>query len=188
MRDTSSFANSFERARQHDGDAFLALMRGVDDTLRRYVHRHMSPALGAVIGVDDVLQDVAILLFERIDRFPADLDETEFAAYAMQITKHRLVDLARSQVPGVVVDGLDDDPQASVSQTGSVTRADDRRKLREAVERLPSDQAAVVRAVVFEGRSVQSAAAACAITEEAVRQRLARARSRLRELFGIDPR
>ncbi|MBK6939250.1 MAG: sigma-70 family RNA polymerase sigma factor [Planctomycetes bacterium] len=187
MRDNSGFATTFERARQHDGDAFLALMRDVDDTLRRYVQRHMSPALGAVIAVDDVLQDVSLLLFERIDRFPADLDGAEFAAYAMQITKHRLVDLARSQVQ-CTVDGLGDEPEASASRTGSVTSADDRRKLREAVERLPSDQAAIVRAVVFEGRSVKSAAESCSITEEAVRQRLARARSRLRELFGIDPR
>ena len=162
-------------------------MRGVDDMLRRYVQRHMSPALSAVISVDDVLQDVALLLFERVDRFPANLDEAEFVAFAMQITKHRLVDLARSNVHGVH-DGLDEEPQASASQTGSVTRADDRRKLREAVLRLPADQAAVVRSIVFEGRSVQNAAEACSISEEAVRQRLARARGRLRELFGIDPR
>jgi RNA polymerase sigma factor (sigma-70 family) len=67
-----------------------------------------------------------------------------------------------------------------------VTRADDHRKLREAVTRLPADQAAVVQAIVFDGRSVESTARTCAISPEAVRQRLARARSRLRELFGID--
>lgn len=189
MSDNSTFASSFERARQHDGDAFLALVRGVDGTLRRYVHRHLSPTLHAIVGVDDVLQDVALLLFERIDRFPPDLDESEFAAYAMQITKHRLVDIARSMVPGTngAVDGEASEPQASASRTGSVTRGDDRRKLREAVDRLPSDQAAVVRAVVFDGNSVRATAESCAISNEAVRQRLARARARLRELFGVDP-
>jgi RNA polymerase sigma factor (sigma-70 family) len=184
MDDHSTFADSFSRARQHDGDAFREVMRRVGDALRRYVHRHRSPTLSTVIDVDDVLQDVALLLFERLDRFPADLDESEFAAYAIQITKHRLIDLARAHVPHAEGDAVD--PQESASRTGSVTRADDHRKLREAVTRLPADQAAVVQAIVFDGRSVESTARSCAISPEAVRQRLARARSRLRELFGID--
>jgi RNA polymerase sigma-70 factor, ECF subfamily len=186
MTDTSRFAALYKQARDHDGDAFLGVMRGVEDALRRYVPRHMSRALAARLTVDDVVQDVWLLVFERIERFSSDLDEAEFNSYVLQIARHQLVDLARAHASHAQQQPLSDDPTASASRTGSVTKADDRRKLREAVDKLPADQAAIVRAIVYEGSSVRAAARAHAITEDVVRQRLVRARARLRELFGIE--
>ena len=128
---------------------------------------------------------IAMMTFlERLRRFPEVLSESDLRARLFQITKWKIADPLknprRERREGSMEQGFD--PVAGRSSRGSVTRADDRRHLRELIGRLRESYATVLQHCVLEDRSIAETASLLELSEENVRKRLLRARNELAEL------
>ena len=130
---------------------------------------------------EDVLQSTIMTFFERLDRFPDDLDQLQVRAYLMQVAKWTIGDVLRAvrgEVGESVLEGRD--AAAPQHSTGEVTRQDDIRWTREQIEGLPDLYAPVLWAFYVDGLSVARTAATLGLNPDAVKKRLARGRELLR--------
>ena len=133
----------------------------------------------------DVAQDVYLMAWRDIGRLrkPAS-----FLPWLRQITRHRAHHVLRSRrrwrrrIDDDAADGLLDvvvDPSPDASQ--QLVDEETRQAVAATFELLPDDTREVVTLYYREGRSTAQVAALLGLSEAAVRQRLSRARERLRE-------
>ena len=175
-----------------DREAFASLV----DATRALVS---SIALAIVRDAElsrDVAQDVVLAAWRDLQH----LREPEsFLPWLRQLTRHRAYHVLRTQrrrtrrLPAVAAEallGMAVDPRP---HAGAVLLADEERRLLAVVlDELPADAREVVTLYYREGESTAHVAHLLGLTEPAVRQRLSRARTRLRatllERFGLAAR
>ncbi len=166
-------------AARGDQEAFASLV----DATRTLV---CSIALAIVRDVEasrDVAQDVFLSAWRDLGKLR---NPASFLPWLRQMTRNRAHHVLRDRVRSrrVISDETDDllaaaaDPRPGA---GEILLADEeRRLLAEALEALSDESREVVTLYYREGRSVRQVADLLGLREEAVKQRLTRARSRLR--------
>lgn len=168
-------------AARGDREAFAALVDGTRSVVS-------SIALAIVRDTDlskDVAQDVFVAAWRELGRLR---DPNSFLPWLRQLTRHRAYHVLRTKrrrerrIGGADVDtliGLAVDPRPDA---GAQLLADEERRLLTAVlDELPDDAREVVTLFYREGHSTAHVSALLGLSEANVRQRLSRARARLRE-------
>lgn len=168
-------------AARGDRDAFAHLVEATGSLV-------CSIALAILRDVEasrDVAQDVFLAAWRDLRKLR---NPASFLPWLRQLTRNRAHHVLRSKVRlrRVVSDQEADDLLAAASDTrpGAGERLlaeEERRILAEAVEALPEEAREVVTLYYREGRSARQVADLLGMREDAVKQRLSRARSRLRQ-------
>jgi RNA polymerase sigma factor (sigma-70 family) len=167
-------------AARGDRDAFAALVDGTRSVVT-------SIALAIVRDVDlsrDVAQDVFLAAWRDLGQLR---DPNSFLPWLRQLTRHRAYHVLRTERRrGKRIDDRDldalvstaVDPAPSASET--MLADEERRLLKLVLDELPDESREVVTLYYREDQSTTHVAALLGLTEANVRQRLTRARARLR--------
>jgi RNA polymerase sigma-70 factor, ECF subfamily len=136
---------------------FLRKFMGVQQALFAYIR---SAGFG-LTDADDILQDVAVELWEHYDSYD---QKTQFVAWAIGIAKHRIFNQMRynkvrmntvvnselcERIAGTVADTLESE-KSELSQ--------ERERMKDCVERLPSESARLIRMRYGERRNLEEIA------------------------------
>ena len=159
-----------------------ALVAHVADPVRRYLRRRTDAATA-----DDVLGDVLLVLWRRLDDVPADPDEA--LPWAIVVARQCLANAERAERRRTRLVGriIAIDPPAVVAPTPAASAAVDAggdegrdAALHAALDRLRRDDAELLRLWAWEELSNPQLAAVLGVTTNAVAIRLHRAKARLR--------
>lgn len=163
-----------------DREAFASIV----DRTRTLVCSIAMAILRDVEASQDVAQDVFLSAWRDLRKLR---EPSSFLPWLRQMTRNRAHHVLRSRVRErrVLSDG-DADVLLEVATDGNTPAADlikreDRVRLATAIEALPDDAREVVTLFYREGRSVRQVADLLGMREDAVKQRLSRARAKLRE-------
>lgn len=167
-------------AARGDQEAFARLV----DATRTLVCSIALAILRDVEASRDVAQDVFLSAWRDLGKLR---NPASFLPWLRQMTRNRAHHVLRDRVRSrrVISDAGADDLMAAATDprpgAGEILLADEeRRLLAEALEALSDESREVVTLYYREGRSVRQVADLLGLREEAVKQRLTRARSRLR--------
>jgi len=180
-------------ARAGDDSSLWRLSEELRPRLRAIAARRLGAMLAAKVDASDVVQNA---LTEAARAFPDFHGESieEFEAWLVQIVKNEVHDVrrhwhqkkrsvGREQVkldePGKT--GLD--PSAGSSPSAAIMREEQAARIREFVDRLPADEAQVVRMKHLEGKSLADISEFICRSPDGTAGLLKRAMKRLRELM-----
>jgi RNA polymerase sigma factor (sigma-70 family) len=177
---TAALDSQVRAAARGDQEAFAGLV----DATRTLVCSIALAILRDVEASRDVAQDVFLSAWRDLGKLR---NPASFLPWLRQMTRNRAHHILRTRVRSrrVISDAEADDLVAAAvdPQPGAGERllaAEEKRLLAAALERLSDESREVVTLYYREGRSVRQVADLLGLREEAVKQRLARARSRLR--------
>ncbi|MGI3184881.1 RNA polymerase sigma factor [Nioella aestuarii] len=140
--------------------------------LARYLLRDRAAA-------EDVVQDIVLRLWTRmIDPVEPPIDDLR--AYAFSALRNRLRD-RRSSLPDAEIDENLPDPVGSSTLPARLACVD----ALAALDKLPADQADLIRMRAIEGLSYAQIAARTGLAEGTVTSRLSRARMALRTILDL---
>lgn len=187
------------RAIHGDDNALCELLRSLDSDLRYHVAMTIGTRHRHAIEVEDVVQVTYLEAFLRIGRFHHS-GERAFRAWLWQVAGNnvrdalRVVNCGRRPPPDkrIAPENREDSYLDLLIQMGGthstpsklVAREEAERIMNDAIDRLPSDYAMVVRLCDLEGYSAAQAAAAMRRSSAAVRMLRARAHDRLADIIG----
>ena len=160
-----------EAARAGDEAALVAVLAATQPNIRRYARRTCIRAT----DVEDAVQEALLLIHRRLGSLRA---LSSFTAWAMAIVRRECLRLARRY--GLPIESVDDtalDDNAILSKTDHELRLD----LARAIHSLPDHYREVIIIRDLEEQTVEEIAAQLSLTREAVKGRLHRARSLVRE-------
>lgn len=162
-----------ESARGGDARAIESLLAKAQPDIRRYARRSCRNAA----DVDDAVQEALWLLYRRVGTLRA---LTSFAGWLVTVTTRACLRLARRAI-GRMEEPLDFDAQLQFS---SRPQDELRLDLAHAIQSLPEHYRAVVLLRDVEELTIDEIAQQLALTREAVKARLHRARLMIREYLG----
>lgn len=173
------------RAARTDGNDSSVLQ--VLALLRQRAHRNLPQhaPLRRIIDSEDLVQDTLLDLIAAVDDFRGRT-WPEFFAFVHAILTQRTV---RQQRHALVrhaelrpsADASDDHlPGNAVTPSLDMSRAEDRARLRQLIDELPTDHRQVLR-MRLDGLDNQAISRSLAISDDAVRQRFSRALGMLRD-------
>jgi RNA polymerase sigma factor (sigma-70 family) len=174
--------DSLVRAAAHgDRDAFADVV----DRTRTLVCSIAMAILRDVEASQDVAQDVFLSAWRDLKKLR---EPASFLPWLRQMTRNRAHHVLRSRIrERRVLSDADTDVLLEAATDTATTPAaaliarEDRARLAEAIDLLPDEAREVVTLFYREGRSVRQVADLLGMREDAVKQRLSRARQRLRE-------
>jgi RNA polymerase sigma-70 factor (ECF subfamily) len=150
------------------------------------------PALGRLAGSyagstgerEDLVQDIALALWQALPRFRGESSERTFL---FRIAHNHCIDHITRRRPMASLQDMELDPvDGSRSIEATLTDQQDSARLQEAVRRLPLIQRQVV-VLALEDMDYAEIGAVLGISENNVGVRLNRARASLRKLMGESP-
>ena len=167
-------------ARDQDRAAFSEVYRRLAPSLRRFLITRCRDAVKA----EEVLQETMLTVWRKAGLY--DRRKASVNTWAYTIARNRLVDRIRKERrpepdpedPAFVKD------QAAPDEAVSTERR--ARRLREALDALPDEQAAVLRSAYFDGLSQTEVAAEQGVPLGTVKSRARLAIQRLRDALGDD--
>lgn len=156
---------------QSPEERFLALVREVGEPLRRYVVRRV-----AAHAVDDVLADVFLVVWRRLDDVPAD----EALPWCYGVAHLCVANSQRGDRRRVqLVERMQQQPDAPAPEADAA--------LAEALEHLSETDRELIRLWAWEQLRPGEIGAVVGMSANAVSLRLSRARRKLHELLRQDP-
>jgi RNA polymerase sigma-70 factor (ECF subfamily) len=167
---------------QGDATAFGELVRRYQDRLYNTVFRMLGNADDAL----DVVQESFLHAYQALDGFKGD---AQFFTWLYRIAVNAAISLKRKQrVPAVRIDtGRDGDEPADRSEFSepgrALERAEEERRLQEALGRLSPEHRAVLVLKEIEGQKYEAIADILQVPVGTIRSRLHRARLELREVL-----
>ena len=161
------------RAQEGDARAFEELARRHQAALFRTAVRVMGDAAEA----EDALQEALLDAWRRIGRFRGD---AAFSTWMYRIVTHRCLGMLRRRRP-VPVEGIEAPAPARESPERAAESGAGMAALRGALAALPGEQRACWVLREMEGLSYAEISTITGATEDAVRGRIHRARTRLAE-------
>ena len=162
-------------ARARDREAFKALFAHFAPRLKGYFMR-IGVSAGAA---EDLAQDTMLAVWSKAGYF--DPVKASVSTWIFTIARNLRIDAhRRARDPRRLVEAVDGVPEPMPSD--HVLCAERERRVREALARLPSDQAMVIRLSFFEDRPQSEIAALLEIPLGTVKSRVRLAMSRLRAL------
>lgn len=192
--DVQKTLDLLNRARDGDREAWDLLYVRYRDELFQRVRARLGSELRSVEGTMDVFQSVWGEAIGSLRHFEYQ-GEGSFLAWLATLLRNKLatrVERLRAvkrggSPPAQLGTELSEAAFApGVAKPGPGTRAEDdeeRELLLQAVERLPAEQQALVRGVLFDGRTNQEIGDQLGISADAARMRIARAMARLTSEF-----
>lgn len=168
-------------SRRGDPAAFGELVRRYQDRLYNTVYRLVGNADDAL----DVVQESFLHAYQALDGFKGD---AQFFTWLYRIAVNTAISHKRKQrVPAVrLAPGDDDEPadRSEVSQPGlALERAEEERRIQEALGRLSPEHRAVLILKEIEGQKYEAIADILGVPIGTIRSRLHRARLELREVL-----
>lgn len=180
--------------RDGDESALRALFDRVEPRLRSRIDARLSPDLRRKLSVDDLLQEVYLTAYRRLDDFE-DRGEGAFEAWVSRIAALKLREeirrwrgTARRGAAKEVTRGARPDTDffpvkdASPSQVAAGRELRDRVRL--ALRELPENYREILRLVQIEHLALRDAGERMGISREAAKKLYGRALSRLSDLLG----
>lgn len=169
-----------------DTNAFGELVRRHQDRLYNAVYRFVGNTEDAL----DVVQEAFLSAYQSLDSFKGD---ALFSTWLYRIAVNTAISLKRKKrVLARLPDrngenGLEVADQSELNQPGSaMERAEEQRKLHQALSRLSPEHRVVLVMKELEGQKYEDMAATLGVPIGTVRSRLHRARLELRELLERD--
>lgn len=172
-------------ARTGDAKAAGRLYKHFRPTLLSYVKRRMGSRAQRWTDPEDIAQRVLIEVFRGLGSLPEDADEDDVWRRLFRTAAARITDEVRrhQKSAGESVVEVAVEAQSTASQTGTITRLDDRRWLHELIAHLPPDYRDVMQLCAVEGVSYDEAARRLGVNHWTVRKRFERARNSLIRRF-----
>lgn len=163
---------------ERDDQWFERLLDGTQEQLLRYALRRASPE-----DAEDVVADTYLVAWRRREAVP---DPPEHLLWLYGVARRQLANRRRGSAR---LQRLRLRLAGEPAQTLTTPSEDDPRvdAIREALLRMPPDDAELLRLLAWEGLSQREAAAVLDTTENAVALRASRARRRLSELLDRSP-
>ena len=187
------------RAIHGDDSALCELLRRLDADIRYHIAMTIGKRNRHIIEVEDVVQVTYLEAFLRIRRLQHS-GEKAFRSWLWEVAGNnvrdalRAVDAGRRPPPNMRIarENPDDSYVDLLMQLGGthstpsklVAREEARRIMNEAINRLPTDYATVVRLCDLEGNTAAQAGAVMRRSPAAVRMLRARAHERLANIVG----
>ncbi len=181
MTTEKNFKTLYAQAQEGNQEAQSIQLNGVRDRLIRFIEKRMGVEARRQTEAEDISQSALLDLLERLGRFPEDLTETEFLAYALQLGRWRLANLFRRQRNDVGASHIPSPPAAPHPSTGIVTREDDRIWTHKLIADLDTLYSSVLNCYHIRLMTVAATANHLKISEAAVKQRLSRGPRLLQE-------
>ena len=176
-------------AREGDAAAKDELLELLAPQLYQWLDRQMGPRLKRFLSVADVAQESLGRVLSSLDRLRIGAGLGDVRGLLYQHARWTVLSRGRNagQYRGEsVVEGASPRAEPGIvaeRSTGTVTLADEVRRMNEALDEMESDQAELVRAHL-EGIPVPQLAKDQGITESAIRKRFQRALEELKRLLG----
>ncbi|MHC4498026.1 MAG: RNA polymerase sigma factor [Planctomycetota bacterium] len=171
-----------EAGQQRSSEAVNAADAGATLTPEGLVRRYASAVLGLCLAhtknfhdSEDIMQDVFLKAMTRLKTLR---DETRARPWLLQIARRLCADYYRERRPQRTVS--EDVPAQPDCINQHIVR------LHEAISGLPEQYREPITLYYLDGRNCTAVAASLGISEDAVRQRLVRARLMLHELLSED--
>ena len=193
----SSFAILLHRANAGESDAVDRLLASYRDRLKSMVKVHMDNRLARRFDASDVVQDSLFRAAQRLDQF--EKAKVPFYVWLRQIAHDRLSELyerhvhtqkrsvLREQAWGLSQDSISRLAVRLVDADGAVVdqaiQREMQQRLRLALKELPQQQREIVVMRYLEQMTVAEIAAACDLSEGAVKMRQLRTIENLRRLL-----
>jgi RNA polymerase sigma factor (sigma-70 family) len=170
----------------------LAAARGDRDAYVRLIDGHRTLVCSIALAIvrdlptsEDVAQEVFLTAWQGLGQLR---NPTSFGPWIRQLTRNHARDVLRTrrrhgprlteeQKEGLLAAFVDPQPLAAER----LIEEEERRLLAQALEQLPDEAREVVNLYYREGQSVEQVARLLGLREDAVKKRLSRARTRLRE-------
>ena len=189
---TQSDESLHERFRNGDEAAFRELLERHQGALRPCVARQIPPALRRRVSASDVIQETSILAFARREDFE-DRGEGSFDAWLRAIADRKVQEAirrhngtAKRAAGREVTRGARPDTShfRGRQQTPSAVAAlsEDVLRVRDAMQRLPSDYRTVIHLALERGLPLRDVAEEMGRSREAAKKLYGRAVLRLRQL------
>lgn len=165
--------------RSRDKEAFLQLFTHFAPRLKAYIIRRGTDSSTA----EDLVQDAMVAVWRKAGSF--DPGKAEASTWIFTIARNLAIDLARRgrhpQLDESVLAGIPDDSLSAADVIASGQRS---RLVRRAMERLPKEQAEIVRMSFFEDKSHGEIAHHLGLPLGTVKSRVRLAMKRIRGLVG----
>lgn len=181
-RGAQSDAELLDAVAEGDRDAFEELFRRFAPWLRGRLRQRCADS----VLVDEVVQDVFVEVWRRRERRRGgDVEQVDnVSGWLWRVGRRRLIDAQRAQERrGRLLSRLAGLPRRHAVSAEEELMAELGDGALAAVEFLPADLRAVVRATALEGLTVQETAERLSIPAGTVKSRASRARRLLRELL-----
>ena len=152
-----------------------------DELYRRHsarVYGYLRRRAGSPSEADDLLQQTFLRVHRGRDRYD---DTLPFLPWLFAIARHVAIDARRKRAPMALAP--EDLARVAERSAGSASGAEPAAELHEILALLPVDQRLLLERRFDEGLSFETLAADAGVSEAAVRKRLSRAMSRLRQLW-----
>ncbi len=168
-----------------DPAAFGELVRRYQDRLFNTVCRQLDSPEDA----QDVVQEAFLSAYQSLDSFKG---HSEFFTWLYRIAMNTAISLKRKQRVTLSIDagrngegGIEPPDASEYSRPGQgLERADEERRIQEALNRLSPEHRAVLILKDMEGQKYEAMAEVLQVPIGTIRSRLHRARAELRELLG----
>ena len=178
-------------ARAGDAVSRDELCRYLAPRLAAWVERHMGARARRWCEPADIVQRALVETIGALDSLPPGAGEEEILKRLYTVANSRIRDSIRNHGRDAgesILDEFARDDRLQRSATGSVTRDDARKWVRDLVGELPPELAEAVRLCALEGLSFVAAGQRLGLQPDAVRKRYDRAREMLVRRLGADGR
>lgn len=177
-----------EAARRGQREAIDQLCQHFESRLIRYVRSQLGPQARRWTSAEDIVSQALLETLRSLPSLPATVGPEDIQARLKRTAKSRIIDVInRNRFLGesALEPGALDKPAPHQTQ-GQVTRDDTRQWIERLVRKLPSTDSQVVRLCILEGRTHEEAAAEIGMSADAVRKRLQRVKTKLRERLSTN--
>jgi RNA polymerase sigma-70 factor (ECF subfamily) len=168
------------RARRGDREAFADLYQRYLPMIYAYVRARVFDDHDA----EDLTEQVFLRAYQSLDRYRGR--GWPYSAFLYRVARNLLVDHIRRSRPALPVEAAEAVPDATPSADETLIRGEERRRLRQALERLPGDYQEVIRLRLLLSLPTATAAAWMGRNQGAVRVLLYRAMRALRREMGVE--
>jgi len=168
------------RARQGDRDAFADLYQRYLPMIYAYVRARVFDDHDA----EDLTEQVFLRAFQTLSRYEGR--GWPYSAFLYRIARNLLVDHIRHARPALPVEAAEAHPDPAPSADEALIQHEERRRLHQALDRLPADYQEVIRLRLLMSLPTNTAAQWLGRSEGAVRVLLYRAMQALRRELGVD--
>lgn len=132
--DAAAVDETVRQAAGGDAAAFAALYDHFAPRVRRFLRRQTDDADHA----EDLLQQVFLKMVEALPRYRST--GAPFGAWVFRVARNLVIDDRRTRHPSAPIEVAEDHPANAEDPVTAAIRADDRARLRAAIEALPADQ------------------------------------------------